>query len=298
MRLAAVKGENVETLRNDAERAIPDWALRHEYRATYRDHLIDTETLIAGAWNGHYSQSAMTPVISLEDEVARALDVTVGDALAFDIQGVPVTTTIGSIRKVDWQQVKPNFFVVFPVGVLETAPQTYLLVTRTPSADISAAIQRAVVQQFPNISAIDLTSVLHTLDMILARIAFAIRFMSLFSIAAGLSVLANTLLTSRAQRRQESALLRTLGASRTQLRQVLLAEYALIGGIAALSGVLLAILASWALSRWLFETIFAPTATPILIAAFIVSGFTILAGLVGNRGVVSHPPLEILRNDT
>src|SRR5262249_27639044 len=146
MRLASVKGRSVEELHDDTSHAIPDWALQHEYRATYRDHLIDTETLIAGDWQSANEPTNSVPAISLEEEVARTLGVTVGDVLVFDIQGVPFTTTVRSIRKVDWQQIKPNFFVVFPVGVLEAAPQIYLLVTKTPSSEVSAAVQRAVVQ--------------------------------------------------------------------------------------------------------------------------------------------------------
>jgi putative ABC transport system permease protein len=297
MRLTAVKEKSVETLRNDASRTIPDWALQHEYRATYRTHLIDTETLVAGAWQGVHDPATKTITISLEEGVAQALNVAIGDALEFDIQGVPVLTTIGSIRKVDWQQVKPNFFVVFPTGVLEGAPQTYLLVTRTPANDVSAAVQRAIVQQFPNVSAIDLTSVLHTLDTLLSRITFALRFMALFSIAAGLFVLVNAVFTSRYQRMKENVLLRTLGASRAQIHRILITEYLLLGGIAALSGVLLAVIASWALSRWLFETIFAPTVTPTLLALLLVAGLAALTGLLGNRSAVNRSPLEVLRSE-
>lgn len=297
MRLAAIKGRTVEELRDDKTQEISDWALQHEYRATYRDHLIDTETLIAGEWQGIHNPSASAPMISLEDEVARVLHVKVGDALTFDIQGVPFTVTVTSIRKVDWQQIKPNFFVVFPAGVLEAAPQTYLLVTRTPTNEISAALQQAVVQQFPNVSAIDLTSVLHTLDAILQRVTFALRFMTLFTIAAGLFVLMNAVLTSRAQRRKESILLRTLGASRRQIQQILFAEYVILGSLAAISGTILAILASWALSRWLFEATFAPTLIPIILAWVLVSGLTVLTGLWGNRGVTTQSPLEVLRSE-
>jgi putative ABC transport system permease protein len=297
MRLAALKGKTVEELREDTTQDIADWALQHEYRATYRDHLIDTETLLAGVWQGKREPSDNAPMISLEDEVARALHIKVGDELTFDIQGVPFTVIVSSIRKVDWQQVKPNFFVVFPTGVLEAAPQTYLLVTRTPTNEVSAALQQAVVQQFPNVSAIDLTSVLHTLDTILQRVTFALRFMTLFSLAAGLFVLMNAVLTNRAQRRKESILLRTLGASHRHIQQILFAEYVILGGLAAISGTLLAILASWALSQWLFEATFAPALTPIVLAWLLVSGLTVLTGLLGNRGVTTQPPLEVLRGE-
>lgn len=298
MRLTAVKGRSIEDLRNDPTRNISDWALQHEYRATYREHLIDTETVIAGAWQGKVDQPADTLPISFEDEVARALGVTVGDELVFDIQGVPVATVVKSIRKVDWQRVQPNFFVVFPTGVLETAPQTYVLLVKVPSNAESAAVQRAVVQQFPNVSAIDLTTVLHTLDTILSRIAFAIRFMALFSIAAGLLVLTSAVLTGRYQRMKESVLLRTLGASRTQIRQILVIEYLFLGSLAAVTGLLLAGVASWALAHWLFEATLVPSGLPLVAALLLVIGLTVLTGLAGSRGIVSRPPLEVLRSET
>jgi len=297
MRLSAVNGKNVEDLYNDPRQEIADWALRHEYRATYRDHLIDTETVMAGTWQGKTTSNSATPLISLEAEVARALGVTVGDALVFDVQGVPITTTIHSIRKVDWQQVKPNFFVVFPLGVLEAAPQTHLLVTRTPSSAVSAAVQRAVVQQFPNVSALDLTSVLHTLDTLLGRIAFAIRFMALFSIATGILVLINAVLTSRQQRIRESVLLRTLGASRGQIRRILLVEYLFLGGFAVSSGTVLAIIASWGLSHWVFEAGFTFNPIPLVVALAIMLGLTVLTGALGNRHIVNRSPLEVLRSE-
>lgn len=297
MRLSAVKGKSVEELRNNSQPESSEWALQHEYRATYRKHLIDTETLIAGTWQEEITNDFTTPLISLEEEVARALGVTVGDRLVFDVQGVPMTVTITSIRKVDWQQIKPNFFVVFPLGVLEAAPQTHLLVTRTPSSEVSAAVQRAVVQQFPNVSALDLTSVLHTLDTLLGRITFAIRFMALFSIAAGVFVLVNAVITSRRQRIQESVLLRTLGASRTQIRQILLIEYLFVGSFAVMNGALLAILASWGLSRWVFEATFTLDILSLAVALVVVVGLTVLIGALGNRNVVNRPPLEVLRSE-
>ena len=296
MRLSSVKGTSVETLRSAPRQDSSDWALQHEYRATYRKHLIDTETLIAGAWQGEIPNGS-APGISLEEEVARALGVTVGDTLVFDVQGVPVTTTIHSIRQVDWQQIKPNFFVVFPLGVLEAAPQTHLLVTRTPSSAVSAAVQRAIVQQFPNVSALDLTSVLHTLDTILGRVAFAIRFMALFSIAAGVLVLINAVVTSRQQRVQESLLLRTLGASRGQIRQILLAEYLFLGSFAVVNGTVLALLASWGLSRWVFAAPFTFDIISLVVALVVVLGLTVLTGVLGNRTVVNRPPLEVLRSE-
>lgn len=298
MRLASLKGRGVEDLRNDADEKIPTWALQWEYRATYRENLIDTEAIIAGTWQGKVDDNMDVIPVSLEDEMARTLGVTLGDELVFDIQGVPVTTTVKSIRKVDWQRVQPNFFVVFPTGVLESAPQTFVLVTRVSTNEMSATLQRTAVQKFPNISAIDLTLILHTLDAILGRVSFAIRFMAFFSMAAGLAVLISAVVSGRAQRLRESVLLRTLGASRTQIRQILVIEYLFVGSLAAVNGLLLATVASWALAYYLFETVFAPPGFPLMLAFVLVLGLTILTGVLGSRGVVTRSPLEVLRGET
>lgn len=297
MRLSTIKGKNVVDLRNEEEKKIPDWALQWEYRATYRDHLIETETLIAGAWQGKVEPFSGATPISLEDEIARTLGVTVGDELVFDVQGVPLTTMVSSIRKVDWQRVQPNFFVVFPVGVLEQAPQTYVLVSQTPSNAQSAAIQRAVIQQFPNVSAIDLTVILHTLDAILSRISFAIRFMAFFSIVAGFIVLVSAVLASRTQRLKESALLRTLGASRRQIHAILTIEYLFLGSFAAVTGLLLALLGSWGLAHFLLEVTFVPLGLPLILSLMVIIGLTILTGMLGSRGVTRQSPLAVLRSE-
>jgi len=298
MRLSTVKGKDVVDLRGEKEEKIPDWALQWEYRATYRDHLIDTETLIAGSWQGKVASLPAAIPISLEDEIARTLGVTIGDKLAFDVQGIPLTTVVSSIRKVDWQRVQPNFFVVFPAGVLEQAPQTYVLISQTSSTEQSAAVQRAVIQQFPNVSAIDLTVILHTLDAILGRIAFAIRFMAFFSMAAGFIVLVSAVLTSRTQRLKESALLRTLGASRWQIRAILTTEYLFLGSFAAIAGLVLALLGSWGLAYFFLDVSFVPTGLPLLVSLVVTIGLTVLTGMFGSRGIINQSPLAVLRSES
>ena len=162
---------------------------------------------------------------------------------------------------------------------------------------LSAAVQRAVVQQFPNVSAIDLTLILQTVDAIVQKVTFAIRFMALFSIAAGVMVLTSAVLTSRAQRIREGVLLRTLGASRAQLRQILVIEYLFLGAFAAVTGLLLAVLASWALAFFLFEAVFVPAGLPLVVAFLLVITLTVVAGMLGSHGVTTRPPLDVLRRE-
>jgi putative ABC transport system permease protein len=295
MRLEAVKGKSVQQILNDPNRSIPEWLLQREYRSTYRENLTDTEKTIDGVWQGRVSADSTTVPISLEEGVAKNLKVTVGDELLFDVQGVSLKATVGSIRKVEWERVEPNFFVVFPAGILENAPQSYVLATRVESNEVSAKLQRVLVQRFPNVSAIDLALILSTIDGILSKIAFVIRFMALFSIATGLTILAGAVVTTRYQRIHESILLRTIGASRAQITQITLIEYLFLGSFAALSGIILAWVGTWALSHFVFDIVFVPKLLPNLVALIAVVGLTLLTGMLNSRGIYDRPPLELLR---
>jgi putative ABC transport system permease protein len=294
MRLASVKGKPVRELLRDRSQKIPRWVLRREYRSTYRDNLDSTEELVKGVWPVLTTNRDLIPV-SVEQGIAQDLNLKLGDEIVFDLQGVLLTNQVASIRKVDWKRIQPNFFMVFPSGVLEDAPGFHIITTRAPTREKSAEMQKAIVQALPNVSIIDLALVLDTIDAVLSKVAFVFRFMALFTVATGLIVLAASVLTGRYQRIQETILLRTLGASREQVRRILIAEYLLLGVLSALTGVLLAEVAAWALSKFLFEAQFDFAIVPGLIAITTVTAATVLVGLIANRGVLDRPPLEVLR---
>lgn len=300
MRLASLKGRTIESLLAEKKgRASPArWTLRREYRCTFSDRLRDSEKLTAGQWHASVTNGTEVIPISVEEGIARELEVGLGDEIVFDVQGVPVKTRVASLREVDWRRVQPNFFVVFPRGSLESAPAMHVVVTRVASGDESARLQREVVKQFPNVSAVDLTLILQTLDSILTKISFVVRFMAMFTVLTGLLVLVGAIVTGRYQRIQESILLRTLGASRQQVFRVLLVEYLALGVLAALTGVLLAVAAAWALSAFVFKVSFVPPVSPLLFALLFVPALTAITGFLMSRGVLNHPPLAILRAET
>ncbi len=295
MRLQSLKGRTVESILADKPERVPRWSLRHEYRSTYSDHLRDGERIIAGQWCAAVTNNPDVTPISMEVGLAKELQLGLGDEVVFDIQGVPVTTRIANLREVNWRRVQPNFFVVFPRGVLEDAPAMHVITTRVPSAEVSARLQREIVKQFPNVSAIDLRLVLQTLDSIIGKISFVIRFMAMFTVATGLLVLAGALLTGRYQRIQEAVLLRTLGASRGQVLRILFAEYAALGLLSALTGIVLSVAAAWTLCHFVFDVHFAWQIAPLLVAAFAVPALTTATGLLMSRGVLNQPPLAVLR---
>ena len=298
MRLAAVKNRPVEEIRADPAATIPDWALRREYRSTYRDRLTGTERILDGSWRGRVGASPEPIPVSLEKGIAETLRVNVGDTLQFDVQGVLLATQVANIREVDWQRLEPNFFVVFPAGVLEAAPQFFAIVARTESSQVSASVQRALVERFPNVSAIDLTLVLSTLDAILGRVSDAIRFVALFTVFTGFAVLASAILSSRSQRIKESILLRTLGAPRAQIVSSIVAEYLFLAVLSCIAGALLAMVASWGLSFYFFRAVAAISLAPIIAIVVSVTAATVVAGVLGCWGIFQRSALDSLRAET
>jgi putative ABC transport system permease protein len=297
MRLSSIKGRAVESLLADKKNTVPGWALRREYRSTYTDHLRDAEKIMAGQWIGRVSNHAAPVPISVETGIAQELGLKLGDEIVFDVQGVPVRTAVASLREVNWRRPQPNFFMLFPRGVLEQAPSMDVLVTRVDSSAQSAQLQREVVKTFPDVSVIDLTLILETVDAIVEKVSFVIRFMALFTVVTGMLVMAGALAGSHFQRARECALLRTLGASRRQIWRILAVEYAALGVLAAATGMLLALAAVWALAAFVFKVHFAPPLWPLLAGWAAVPALTLGTGLLISRRMMRHSPLAMLREE-
>ena len=278
---------------------VRDWTLRREYRSTYRDHLNDrTETLVAGEFVGAVGPDVDVVPISVERDVAQQMGVQLGDTIEWDVQGLPLLTRVASLREVEWRRMEPNFFVVFPVGVLEPAPKFFVAATRVPGPVESARVQQAVVADLPNVSAIDLQLVLETLDGIFSKVQFVIQFMALFTVVTGVIVLVSAVVSGRQQRLREVVLLRTLGATGRQLWQIQLVEYLVLGALAALVGCALAAAANVLVARFLFETVGVLAPATLIGAMATVGAITLTTGLLANRGVTRHPPLEVLRQES
>jgi putative ABC transport system permease protein len=287
-----------ETEATDTETRIDGWILNREWRSSYRAAPGSAEEVVAGDYIGTWDGLEEPVPISLEADMAGDLGVEIGDTLEFDIQGIPMTVRVSSLRKVDWTKLRPNFFATFPAGVLESAPQWWIAVARSPDVATTAALQTELFKKYPNISAVDLNVVLEALQNIFGRINFAIRFMGLFTAATGIIILANAVSTSRSQRIKESVLLRTLGASGGQIRTILALEYALIGLMSAVIGVGLSLLAGTALSIWVFKLDFNFPWGQIVGAIVLVTLLAVATGMSSSRGIASHPPLVILRRES
>ena len=296
MRLDVVNGKTLADVKKDSTIRISKRAFEREYRVTYRDSLTLAESITEGKWYGT-AEPGKPIYVSLEEGFGKRIGVEIGDKLSFNVQGAPIQAIVGSFRKVDWNRIQTNFLLIFPTGVIEKAPQFHVLITRVGDNAESAAFQKAVVKRFPNISMIDLGLVLSVLDEILNKIGFVIRFMAGFSIITGIVVLIASVLISKFQRIKESVLLRTLGASRKQILVITAMEYFFLGSMAAATGIMLSLAASWALARFIFETAFSPALVPVVFLFGLITTLTVLVGLFNSRSILNKPPLEVLRSE-
>jgi putative ABC transport system permease protein len=294
MRVQSIKGRTVNQIRQDTTANINRWILNHEFRVTYRDSLIASETLQQGEWVSEANVQDLVP-ISVSDNFADDAKVEVGDRVTFNVQGVLLNTVVQSVRLVDWSRMQMNFSIVFPAGVLEDAPQFRVLTTSLPDEQASAGLQQELVREFPNVTIIDLRQVLTVVEGLLQKISWLINFMAFFSILTGVIVLLGAVRTSKYQRIRESVLLRTLGAKSRQILKILALEYIFLGILGALAGILLSLLSSQLLAWFLFETPFIPSWIPFLVLLPGIVLLVLVIGLSNSVGVIKKPPLEVLR---
>ncbi len=292
-RLRAINGQR---LRVDQ---VKDRRLRRtltfEYSMTYRDHLLEGEQIVEGAFAP--GAAAVGPQVSAAEWWAENLGMEVGDTITMNIQGIPVRATINSVRRVDWANRRPNFSLVFLPGALEDAPQTFISAVSVAGAPARAAVQREVVEKLANVSVFDVETIFVLVQRIMDRIGLVIQFMAGFSIAVALVTLFGTIATTKFQRIRETVLYKTLGATRSATAQVLATEYLLLGAVAGLVGALAAGGVSWGLVTYVFEGDWRLNPAPYLAAWALTMGLITFAGLASSLDVLLKKPLQVLREE-
>lgn len=318
-RLSEVNGRSIEAIQQDTTDNIKNWTITREYRVTYRDSLHISEELLEGELQRKVKLTPDELKAALDSSaVARAdsvkiksdsiyvtiteglmedLDVKVGDNLVFDVQGVPIKVQISGVRKLDWSKDPPNFFFVFPTGVLENAPQIFVATTRIDDQQIANRFQQQLVMLYPNVSLIDLRLILSTINELFDKLGLVVRFLALFSIITGLVVLAGAVINSKFLRMKENVLLRTIGARSHLITKITLIEYVYLGLFSAVTGLALSLGGGWLLTKFFFEITFAFDWVELLI---ITAGVVLLTTTIGwwnSRDVINTPPLQILRKE-
>ncbi|WP_200975556.1 ABC transporter permease [Echinicola sp. 20G] len=265
-----------------------------EFRVTYRDTLVESEKLAEGKLYKVESERDSI-FVSFDKGYAERTGVKLGDELVFNVQGRPLTTYVGSFREVNFRQVSTNFLVLFPANVLEKAPKFHVVITKSKTDTQAAKVQNEIVRAFPNISVINLGTIVDTLEEILSKISFVIQFMALFSIVTGILVLISSLIISKYQRMKESILLRTLGASSPVVRTINTLEYFFLGSLASLSGIILSFIATALLSIFVFDFPVRWAWAEAAVIYVIITAITVVLGWLNGKNIINKPPMEILR---
>ena len=291
-RLAAVNGTPIP---REAARRDEAWFLTREYVLTWATAPPERDVVTNGRW-WTAAEAAGPPLVSVEEEIARNLGVGLGGTLTWDIQGVPVTARVTSLRKVDWRTFGANFFMILSPGALEGAPGTFIATSQVAPAG-AERLQAAVVAAFPNVSAIPVREVLERAAALVDQIALAVRLVAAVSILAGLIVLGGALSITRHERLYQSVIWKVLGATRGLVARSFAVEYALLGAAAGLAGTALAAALAWGIGRWLLEVPW--RWQPVVLAAG-VAGATALAlavGYLGSYRLLGQKPLAVLRGE-
>jgi putative ABC transport system permease protein len=235
--------------------------------------------------------------VSLERDITEELRLSVGDTTTWDVQGIQVRAIVTSTREVDWGRFEPNFFAVFSPAAIDAAPKQFVTIAAVSADTTVARLQRESVRQFPNISSIDLSLVRSTITGIVSKVTLTVRFLALFCLAMGVPVLFSAVAATRRDRLREGVLLKTLGATRAQIGQILLAEYAVLGLLGSLTGMVLAIGGAWALVTFVFEGSFAFAALPALGIAAAMTLLAVSIGVLTGRDVFRETPMAALREN-
>jgi putative ABC transport system permease protein len=230
---------------------------------------------------------------SFEVGIAEALGVRLGDRIAYDVAGSALEGPVTSLRTVDWDSFRVNFFVVAPPGALDAYPATWVTSFHLPAAQ--AALSDALVRRFPNLLVIDVGAVLAQVQTLMAQVVRAVEFVFVFSVIAGLAVLFAAIQSTHDERRHEAAILRTLGASGRQIAATQAAEFAVVGVLAGLLAAGGATGLGWVLAKQVLNVPYAPS-LGVWVAGLLAGGVGVLvAGMLGTRGVLRAAPMETLR---
>ncbi len=270
-----------------------EWFINREFVLTYTagPPPKDNEVIQGEWWDESRANNAE---VSLEQDAAKRLHAKIGSQLIIDIQGVLVSATVTSIRKVNWRNMRTNFYMIYSPGALQDTPITYVATVHVSDAK-ELQLQHAIVEALPNITALSTRDIVNTIETTVAKLTTLVDFMSGFAIAAGLFILSGSIASTRFRRLRESAILKILGAQRKVVASILAVEYAILGIISALIGVGLAQGLSWAVMKYMIKSDWHVQPGTVVGAFCCAVLITVATGILSSLDVIRNKPLKTLR---
>lgn len=266
--------------------------IRRDFNLSWSSELPQDNLITQGHWWDE-THSGDDSVISVEEGIAKTLRVKLGDRLTYDIAGNTYTATITSLRKVEWDSFRVNFFVVAPPGFLENYPVSYITSFYVPPSETK--MMHELVREFPNILVIDVAAVVKQVQEMIQQVSRAIEFVFLFTLLAGFIVLYAAIAATQDERIHEAAIFRTLGAKREQLTRAWAAEFVILGSLAGLFASAGASLLGYAIGNHVLHLAYTFNPWIWVTGVFIGIVGVLIAGMLGTRTTLTTPPLLTLR---
>lgn len=284
-RLIAINDKTIvpEEFKDDRAKRLVD----REFNLSHASKQPSHNEVVQGKWVPEEKDA-----ISVEEGLAKDLGLKLGDRLSFDIAGIPVTSKITSLRKVDWGGMRANFFVMYPLSQMPDVPATYMSAFKAP---LTPGFDNALVRQFPNVTNVDMSLTINQVQRVLDQVIRAVEFLFGFTLLAGLVVLFAAVTATREERTREFAILRAVGARSQLLRQVQRAELAGVGMLAGVLASMVAILVGWALAKFVFEFSWNAAVWVVPASGVLGSLLALAAGWWGLREVLNTPVMNTLR---
>jgi len=264
--------------------------VEREFNLSWAERMQADNQITAGRW---WSAGRPGPQFSVEAGLSQTLGMNLNDQLTFDIAGTPVTARVTSLRKVDWDTFNVNFFVIAPPGMLDVQSATFVTSFHLPPGN--APLLASLVREFPNLLLIDVASVMEQVQRIMDQVARAVQFIFLFTLLAGLTVLYAAIASTQDERLYQATIMRTLGASRAQLRHAIVAEFAVLGALAGLLAAAGASALGYVIATQVLNLDYAFNPLVWLIGTAAGALGISVAGYAGTRSVLNVAPMKALR---
>ena len=264
--------------------------LRSGRNLTWSAEMPDDNTLVAGDWWEPGDKRAM---VSLEDDYAEDLGLAIGDVLTFDIAGETLNVEVTNLRRLNWESMRPNFFIIFSPGALETFPATYM--TSFYLEPDQKLFLNELLSRFPTVTVIEVDALIKQIQSIISRVTQAVELVLGLVLASGCLVLVASIHASRDARMGEHALIRTLGGTRKLIASSLAVEFAALGLFAGIVAVVGAEVTVLILQTQVFELGAEVHPWLWLLGPLLGALLILIVGLLGTRRLVSAPPITVLR---
>jgi putative ABC transport system permease protein len=293
-RIVAINGEPFDF--EQVEIRQQQGQIGREFAVTYRNYMEENENLSDGQWWQDVAQSEDEAEVSVEENMSKTLKIGVGNYLTFDVLGRKITAVVSNIRKIDIHNTRTAFVFVFRPGILEKAPQTFLLpVTKRLSLQERVELQRRLLEEFPNVQILDTADILNAIGRLINNFVLAVSFVGSFVILTGILILIGSIALTKSQRIYENAILKTLGANRRILVSILLLEYLLLGLLASFLGSIFSILLSYSITEYVLKINWEMDLLLHLAGTFWMTLIVVLVGILSSFGLIFKKPMNILR---